>query len=148
MRRWGDAYRTSRHARGYGSDWDRIRARIVRRDAGICQACKLIGLIHAGDHVDHRLAKAFGGTDADDNLWLICAAEHARKTAGEADAARRGLPAPAYRAGGGGEKAGAAAPRTVRLGAFSLAVETGGGGYPSRAGDQADEAPLSAWEAL
>ena len=29
----------SRHQRGYGSKWDSIRARVLKRDKGLCQLC-------------------------------------------------------------------------------------------------------------
>lgn len=29
----------SRHQRGYGSKWDAIRARVLKRDKGLCQLC-------------------------------------------------------------------------------------------------------------
>ncbi len=32
-----------RHQRGYGSKWDSIRARILKRDKGLCQLCLRAG---------------------------------------------------------------------------------------------------------
>ncbi len=29
----------SRHQRGYGSKWDVIRGRVLKRDKGLCQSC-------------------------------------------------------------------------------------------------------------
>jgi 5-methylcytosine-specific restriction endonuclease McrA len=31
--------------------------------------------------VDHKKPKAQGGTDADENLWVLCGEHHSRKTA-------------------------------------------------------------------
>ena len=82
---------TSRQSRGYGSDWDRTRKRILRRDNGLCQPCLKQGHIHAGTEVDHIIskakAKAMGWTqqrmDADDNLQAINTECHKAKTAAE-----------------------------------------------------------------
>lgn len=83
--------RTSRHDRGYGSDWDIIRARIIKRDKGLCQACLARGRVTIGREVDHKMPKAEakkkGWTkeqmDADGNLWLLCKPCHDHKTAQE-----------------------------------------------------------------
>lgn len=85
---FADLRRGSRHARGYGSAWDKTRLRILRRDGGICQPCRADGVVHAGNEVDHILPKASGGSDDDANLQTICKARHAAKTAIEALAAR------------------------------------------------------------
>jgi 5-methylcytosine-specific restriction protein A len=87
---FADARRGSRHARGYGTDWDRKRKRVLQRDNGLCQACKAMGRLQPGNQVDHRLPKADGGTDDEANLQTLCAPCHAAKTAGEA-ARGRGL---------------------------------------------------------
>jgi hypothetical protein len=39
-----DAHRGNRHERGYGSEWTRLRIRILKRDCGLCQPC-----LRAGD---------------------------------------------------------------------------------------------------
>lgn len=72
--------RTSRQSRGYGAEWDKIRARILRRDKHLCQECKRRGQIRTGNHVDHIKPKAKGGTDADDNLQTLCRQHHDEKT--------------------------------------------------------------------
>lgn len=78
-----DAYRGSRHARGYGAAWDRQRIRIFRRDCGLCQPCLRNGEVTKATQVDHIEPKAEGGTDEDDNLQSICDPCHAAKTAAE-----------------------------------------------------------------
>lgn len=85
---FADRRRGSRHERGYGAAWDRLRARILRRDAGICQPCLRDGHVHQGNEVDHKTPKWLGGTDDDENLQTICKPRHQAKTAAEALAAR------------------------------------------------------------
>jgi 5-methylcytosine-specific restriction protein A len=82
--RFADKRRGSRHQRGYGTAWDRTRARILRRDAGLCQPCSRAGRVTAATEVDHIVNKARGGDDGDDNLQSICVDCHRRKTAAEA----------------------------------------------------------------
>lgn len=65
---FSDKRRGSRHERGYGTAWDKTRARILRRDAGICQSCLADGHVHQGTEVDHIVPKFEGGSEADDNL--------------------------------------------------------------------------------
>jgi 5-methylcytosine-specific restriction protein A len=56
--RFSDLRRGSRHERRYGSDWDRLRIVVLKRDAGICQPCLADGRVHQGNEVDHRIGKA------------------------------------------------------------------------------------------
>jgi 5-methylcytosine-specific restriction protein A len=80
---------TSRHARGYGIAWDKVRALVLDRDGHLCQClhCKAEGRVKLATHVDHVVskakAKAQGWTDAqiDDpgNLQAINADCHERK---------------------------------------------------------------------
>lgn len=72
--------RTSRHDRGYGTAWDKLRKQILARDKHLCQPCRRNGRIKAGRTVDHIKPKAKGGTDDTDNLEVICDACHADKT--------------------------------------------------------------------
>ena len=75
--------RLSRHERGYGSAWDKLRPIVFRRDAGLCQPCKAKGLVTAGTICDHIVPKNEGGTDDLDNLQTICKRCHTLKTAKE-----------------------------------------------------------------
>jgi 5-methylcytosine-specific restriction protein A len=79
--------RTSRHARGYGTAWDRVRKEIMARDKGLCQPCLKANRVTAGNAVDHITPKAKGGTDDPANLQVICRACHLDKTL--RDASRR-----------------------------------------------------------
>ena len=74
----------SRHERGYGSQWDKTRAIIIKRDMGLCQPCKRKGRVTPFDAVDHIKPKAQGGTDDYDNLQCICEPCHKAKTDQEA----------------------------------------------------------------
>ncbi|MCY0389139.1 HNH endonuclease [Robbsia sp. Bb-Pol-6] len=78
-----DARRGNRHARGYGNAWLRVRAAILRRDCGICQACRRAGRVSEATDVDHITPKAGGGTDDEDNLEALCRPCHRAKTARE-----------------------------------------------------------------
>ncbi|WP_147198539.1 HNH endonuclease [Pantoea sp. CCBC3-3-1] len=73
----------SRHQRGYGSKWDIIRARILKRDRHICQQCIKGGKPVPASTVDHIKPKAHGGTDDDCNLQSLCWPCHKAKTATE-----------------------------------------------------------------
>ena len=73
----------SRHQRGYGSKWDSIRVRILKRDKGLCQLCLRAGVAREAKTVDHIIPKAHGGTDADSNLQSLCWPCHKAKTARE-----------------------------------------------------------------
>ena len=73
----------SRHQRGYGSKWTVIRARILKRDKGLCQLCLRVGVVREAKTVDHIIPKAHGGTDSDNNLQSLCWPCHNAKTARE-----------------------------------------------------------------
>jgi 5-methylcytosine-specific restriction enzyme A len=75
----------SRHERGYGSSWDKLRKQVLQRDKYICQCdeCKGLGLVKEATHVDHIVAKAHGGTDDLSNLRAINKHCHDKKTARE-----------------------------------------------------------------
>lgn len=47
----------SRHQRGYGSKWDSIRARVLKRDKGLCQLCLRAGVVREAKTVDHIIPK-------------------------------------------------------------------------------------------
>lgn len=75
--------RTSRHERGYGTQWDKTRAYILARDNHLCQPCLREGKVHTATEVDHKTPKAQGGTDDEDNLEAINTDCHKVKTARE-----------------------------------------------------------------
>lgn len=84
--------RKSRHERGYGTDWDKIRPFILARDQYLCQPCLAKGIVHEATEVDHRIPKWKGGTDDEDNLQAINADCHRIKTAEEAAEAKGRAP--------------------------------------------------------
>lgn len=73
----------SRHARGYGSAWDKLRLLALRRDRHLCIPCMAGGRPTPATQVDHIRPKAKGGTDDLANLQSICTECHAAKTATE-----------------------------------------------------------------
>lgn len=93
---FADLRRGSRQSRGYGTAWDKLRAYVMTRDAGLCQPCDELGRVTQAKAVDHIVPKSNGGTDDVENLQAICTDCHAAKTVLEAMAAR-GLTAPAPR---------------------------------------------------
>lgn len=87
--KFADDRRGSRHERGYGTAWTKIRWRILVRDKGLCQPCLKLGRVTQAKQVDHIIPKAQGGTDADINLQAICVDCHRAKTAREGRAPAR-----------------------------------------------------------
>lgn len=87
---WGAEHRGSAASRGYGSEWTKLRTRIMYRDCGLCQVCKAKGLVTPAHAVDHIVPKAAGGSDSEGNLQAICNLCHAAKTRLEAAAGMRG----------------------------------------------------------
>lgn len=75
--------RGTRHERGYGAAWQRLRVQVIARDRGLCQPCKAAGKVRKFDAVDHIKPKAQGGTDDLSNLRCICADCHAAKSTAE-----------------------------------------------------------------
>ncbi|HHE4876831.1 HNH endonuclease [Morganella morganii] len=73
----------SRHERGYGTKWDRLRLVVLSRDKHLCQQCLREGRVTEAKTVDHITPKAHGGTDAESNLQSLCWPCHYRKTATE-----------------------------------------------------------------
>lgn len=82
--RWAD--RGSRHERGYGYRWVKLREAVMRRDRGLCQLCLERGRITAAREVHHVIPKAQGGTDDLDNLTATCSPCHR-----DADMRARGM---------------------------------------------------------
>lgn len=67
-----------------GSAGVKDRNRIRERDCGLCQSCKQQGRVSLGAVVDHKQPLWAGGSDEDDNKWLLCHPCHDAKTAQEA----------------------------------------------------------------
>lgn len=84
-----DQWRTQRtqgkstSERGYGHDWQQLRARVMRRDQEMCVPCRKRGFMVRAHAVDHIKPKANGGTDDMDNLQAICNTCHRVKTRSE-----------------------------------------------------------------
>jgi 5-methylcytosine-specific restriction enzyme A len=89
---WSDSRRGSRQERGYGSEWDRLRLTILKRDQYVCKCadCATLNRIRPATQVDHIRNKEQGGSDDPSNLQAINVVCHKIKTAREAKAARGG----------------------------------------------------------
>lgn len=80
--------KVSRHDRGYGSDYDRMRARVLREEP-LCRPCDAQGFVTASVTADHIKPLAEGGTGDRENMQGICSACHKAKTALEAARAKK-----------------------------------------------------------
>lgn len=78
-----DKTRGNRHERGYGSQWEKLRKAVLRRDSRLCQVCLQQGRVTPANEVDHIIPKAKGGQDDPPNLQSICRPCHQAKTARE-----------------------------------------------------------------
>jgi 5-methylcytosine-specific restriction protein A len=94
---FSDPERKSRHERGYGSAWEKLRLEILERDARICQPCLKAGTrVHLASEVDHivgkaewqRLHRTLDGVDDPSNLQAINHDCHRAKTQSEAAGGR------------------------------------------------------------
>lgn len=81
--------RESRHKRGYGTAWDKVREQVLKRDKLLCQECLRSGRYRQADHVDHITPKARGGADELANLQSLCSACHRAKTDSETGRRRK-----------------------------------------------------------
>ncbi|MFE3839401.1 HNH endonuclease [Pseudogemmobacter sonorensis] len=81
----------TRHQRGYGAAWDKLREIILCRDRRLCQQCLRAGKAGHAHAVDHIIPKSKGGTDDLDNLEALCKRCHAEKTAHEGAEAQAAL---------------------------------------------------------
>lgn len=73
----------SRHERGYGTEWDKIRIKVLERDGWLCQCSQCRGgdlRVMAANEVNHIKPKAAGGSDDMWNLQAVSAACHLRIT--------------------------------------------------------------------
>lgn len=86
----------SRHLRGYGTQWDKLRVAILVRDNHLCQSCLAKGRVTAANQVDHIVPKAKQGTDDHNNLQSLCKPCHDAKTIID----NGGKPRPTYGADG------------------------------------------------
>jgi 5-methylcytosine-specific restriction protein A len=73
---------TSRHARGYGRDHERIREQLLR-EVILCEHCTAAGRTTAGVIADHIVPLARGGKTERSNYQLLCRACSNLKTAQE-----------------------------------------------------------------
>lgn len=70
------AARLTASQRGYGTNWQALRAAQPHTP---CTACARPW--RSGFHLDHKLARNAGGTDDPSNLHFLCHPFHSRKTA-------------------------------------------------------------------
>ena len=95
-RGWLENRTTSRHERGYGAAWDKLRLVIMKRDCGLCQACRRAGRTALGKICDHKIGRAdwmakhgnLDGCDDPSNLEMICVDCNRSKVAQESANAR------------------------------------------------------------
>jgi len=95
---FADSRRGSRHERGYGAAWDKLRRQILERDNYLCQPSLRAGRVVQATQVDHIVNKAewlrvhgtLAGVDDPANLQAICEAEHRKKTQLESNRGRGG----------------------------------------------------------
>lgn len=80
---WRERYpdhRTSSSARGYGSEWERVRRAFLAKHKW-CTICDEAGVRKLATDVDHIVPRVKGGTDDASNLQALCHEHHSRKTA-------------------------------------------------------------------
>lgn len=76
-----DSERGNRHQRGYGRQWEKIRAYVLAESLGMCANCLKQGRYTKATQVDHIVPKAKGGEDTLSNLQPLCEPCHKIKTA-------------------------------------------------------------------
>lgn len=82
---WGNL---SRQARGYGTEWTKLRKLVIERDKGLCQPCLKKGRVTRFQAVDHIVSKArakqlgwsMERTESMENCQAICDSCHIAKT--------------------------------------------------------------------
>ena len=65
--------------RGYGTQWQKIRA-IKRARDPLCEWCKANGIVRLAELVDHYIPLAVGGTHDMEGLVSMCRSCHGLKT--------------------------------------------------------------------
>jgi 5-methylcytosine-specific restriction enzyme A len=81
----------SRHKRGYGNAWDKLRVQILKRDCGMCQCNQCMGIRLTASEVHHITSKAKAQalgwtqqqTDNPSNLQAVNSECHKRITLAE-----------------------------------------------------------------
>lgn len=71
-----------------GRPWRRLRAKVLKRDGGLCQPCHRRNELTLAKEVDHIIPEFEGGSNDESNLQSICIACHKAKTQQEAGRAR------------------------------------------------------------
>lgn len=72
-----------------GSSWMALRAKVLKRDAGLCQQCMRGEKVTPASQVDHIKPLHLGGLNGMDNLEALCKTCHDAKTAREVAALHR-----------------------------------------------------------
>jgi len=67
----------------YGGRWEKQRRSALRRDKGLCVACRESGRLTPATEVDHVVRVADGGSDRLSNLQSLCRPCHEAKTKDE-----------------------------------------------------------------
>lgn len=78
------AHRQAPPDRIRGGRLQAMRERVMRRDGGLCQPCRLLGLAVPAIEVDHVRPLWDGGADRETNMQAICVPCHLAKSAAEA----------------------------------------------------------------
>lgn len=81
----------SRQSRGYGAEWEKVRAKVIERAKGMCEECARQGRVAAGKDVDHITSRvkakvlrwSTAKTEHPSNLQYLCTRCHDRKSAKE-----------------------------------------------------------------
>ena len=71
---------TSRHERGYGYQWTKLRSYVLARDSYLCIPCRSKDRPTPATEVDHIVPKSQDGEDDMSNLQAICHECHSAKT--------------------------------------------------------------------
>lgn len=75
-----DQRRGSAARRGYGRNWQKVRAMHLAEHP-LCVMCLAEGRTVLATDVDHIIPRRDGGADGDGNLQSLCHSHHSRKTA-------------------------------------------------------------------